>query len=89
MDSTSLILDLHTVKPVLSGHSQKDKKMVFKTNYRLVHVKSIAECSKGENSAILSTFIKLPFAIKIFVLTIFEWPLKTDFTVFKTERTSH
>ena len=34
-----------------------------------------------EHSAILSTFIKLPFDIKIFVLSIFEWPLKTGFTV--------
>ena len=30
---------------------------------------------QGEHSAILSSFIKLPFAIKIFVLSIFEWPL--------------
>ena len=28
----------------------------------------------------LSTFIKLPFVIKIFVLSIFERPLKTGFT---------
>ena len=34
-----------------------------------------------EYSAILSTFIKLPFVIKIFVF-IFEWPLKTCFTVY-------
>ena len=34
-----------------------------------------------EHSAILSTFIKLPFVIKICVLSIFEWPLKTGFTV--------
>ena len=34
-----------------------------------------------EHSAILSTFIKLPFVIKTFVLSIFEWPLKTGFTV--------
>ena len=34
-----------------------------------------------EHSAILSTFIKLPFVIKIFVLSIFEWPLETGFTV--------
>ena len=33
------------------------------------------------HSAILSTFIKLPFAIKIFVLSIFEWSLKTGLTV--------
>ena len=35
----------------------------------------------GEHSAILLTFIKLPFAINAFVLSIFEWPFKTGFTV--------
>ena len=34
-----------------------------------------------EHSAILTTFIKLPFVINIIVLSIFEWPLKTGFTV--------
>ena len=34
---------------------------------------------QGEHSAILSTFIKLPFVINIFVLSIFEWPFYTDF----------
>ena len=29
----------------------------------------------------LLTFIKLPFVIKIFVLSIFEWPFYTGFTV--------
>ena len=47
-----------------------------------MQVKSITECSKGEHSAIILTFIKLPFVIKIFVLSIFEWPFYTDFTVF-------
>ena len=32
---------------------------------------------QGELSAILSTFIKLPNVVKIFVLSIFECPLKT------------
>ena len=36
---------------------------------------------QGEHSAILLTFIKLPIVIKIFVLSIFEWPLYTGFTV--------
>ena len=36
---------------------------------------------QGEHSAKLSTFIKLPLVIKIFVLSIFVWPLKTGFTV--------
>ena len=35
---------------------------------------------QGEHSAILSTFIKLPFVIKIFVLCIFE-RFYTGFTV--------
>ena len=36
---------------------------------------------QGEHSAVLSTFIKLPYVIKIYVLSICEWPLKTGFTV--------
>ena len=36
---------------------------------------------QGEHSAILSTFIKLAFVIKTFVLSIFEWPFYTGFTV--------
>ena len=39
---------------------------------------------QGEHSAILSTFIKLPFVLKTLVLSIFEWPLNTDFTVIKS-----
>ena len=34
-----------------------------------------------ELSAILLTFIKLPIVIKIFVLSIFELPFYTGFTV--------
>ena len=59
-------------KPVKNGHSQKDRKLVFETSYCLMQVKSIAECSK---------VIKPPFVIKIFVLSIFEWPFNTGFTV--------
>ena len=36
-----------TVKPVLSGHSKRTPKLVLNTDYRLMQVKSIAECSKG------------------------------------------
>ena len=63
----------YTAKSILSGHLKK------KTNYRLMQVKSIAE-----HSAILLTLIKLPFVIKIFVLSFFEWLLKTCFTVLTT-----
>ena len=34
-----------------------------------------------EHSAILSTCIKVPSAFKTFVLSIFDWLLKTGFTV--------
>ena len=34
-----------------------------------------------EHSAILSTFIKLPFVYKTFVLSFFKWSLKTGFSV--------
>ena len=36
---------------------------------------------QGKHSAILSTFIKVPFVIKIIVLSIFEWPFYTGLTV--------
>ena len=54
--------------------------LFFKTDYCLMQVKSIAECSKR---AFCNTFdlIKLPFVFKTFVLSIFEWPFKTGFTV--------
>ena len=67
---------VHTVKPVLSGHSE-DPKNWFLVPIGLMEVKSI----EGEHSAILSTAIKLPFSIKTLVLSIFKWPLKTGFTV--------
>ena len=35
-----------TVKPVLSGNSKRRRKLVFKSKYHLMQVKSIAECSK-------------------------------------------
>ena len=37
----------HTVKPVLSGHSKRIPSLILKTEYRLMQIKSIAECSKG------------------------------------------
>ena len=48
-----------------------------------MQVKSIADCRivQVEHSAILSTFIKLQFVIKIFILSIFEWQFYTGFTV--------
>ena len=36
-----------TVKSVLSDHSKRRSKLVFKTNYCLMQVKSISECPRG------------------------------------------
>ena len=69
------------LKPCLKLPLKKDQNLVFKTDYHLMQVKSIAECSNRDHSAILSTFIKLPSVFKSFVLSVFEWPLKTGFTV--------
>ena len=52
------LYNVYTVRPVLSGHSKRRQKwlaatrkrrqkLVYKTNYRLMHVKSIAEFPKG------------------------------------------
>ena len=38
-----------------------------------------------EHSAILSTFIRLSFVFKTYVLSIVEWLLKTGFTVYEYE----
>ena len=57
-----------TLGPFLRGRSKKTK-IGFKTNYCFMQVKSVSE-----HSAILLTFIKLPFVVMIFVLSILEWP---------------
>ena len=44
-----------TVKPVKNGNSQKVRKFVFNTNYRLMQVKNIAD------SAILATILSFVY----------------------------
>ena len=41
------ILEIYTVKSVISGHSKTTPNLGFNTDFRLMEVKSIAECSKG------------------------------------------
>ena len=36
-----------TVKPVKNGHSQKDQKLFFKTNYHLMQVKVLQNAPRG------------------------------------------
>ena len=59
----------------------KRPKFVFQDQLSLNVGQKYCRMLQGENSAILLTFIKLPFVIKIFVLFIFEWPYYTGFTI--------
>ena len=67
----------YTVKPVLSDHTKENQ-------ISLNAGQKYCRMLQGEHSAILSTFIKLLFDIKIFDLSFFEWLLKTCFTVLTT-----
>ena len=50
---------------------------MFQRRINVIAGQKYCRILQGEHSAILSTFIKLPF----FVSSIFEWQLKTGFTV--------
>ena len=70
--SHSDYLKLYYSKTCVKRPLSKDQKLVFMSNCRLMQVKSMfcLHILQREHSAILSTFIKLPFAIKTFVLSI-------------------
>ena len=68
-------------KTCLKRPLKKKTKIGFQDRLTLYAGQKYCRMLQGEHSTILSTFIKLPFAIKIFVLSIFKWPLKTGFTV--------
>ena len=68
-------------KTCQNGHSQKDQKFGFQYQISLNAGQKYCRMLQGEHSAMLSTYIMLPFVIKIFVFSIIEWPLKTGFTV--------
>ena len=55
--------------------------LFFKTNLLLYAGQKYCKMLQEEHSAILSTFIKLLFVIKIFAFSIFERPFYTGFTV--------
>ena len=69
------------VKPDLSGHPKEQTKIGFQDRFSLNAGQNYYRMLPLEHSAIISTFINLPFINKIFVLSILEWSLKTGFTV--------
>ena len=56
--------------PFYTGLTFKKPKVDFNANSRLMQIKSTAECSTGSILQWLLTFIKLPFVIKAYVLSI-------------------
>ena len=72
MPAHEILFVCFTVKPVLSGHSKRRPKIGFQDRLSLNAGQKYCRMLQGEHSAILSTFIKLPFVIKIFVLFSFE-----------------
>ena len=79
--SSSNYLLISTVKPVLSGHSKRRPKIGFQDQLSFNAGQKYCRMLQGEHSAILLTCIKISFVIKIFVLSIFERPFYTGFTV--------
>ena len=82
-------LDLSAFKyiNVYNRHSKKDWKLFFKTNYRLMQVKIIAECSKGSIPQYFRPSLSYHyFVIRIFILSIFEWLFYTGFIVYAISR---
>ena len=69
-------------KTCLKWPLSKRPKIGFQDQLSLNAGQKYCRMLQGEHSAKLFTFIKLSFAIKTLVLSIFEWPLKTSFTVF-------
>ena len=68
-------------KTCLKRPLKKNTKNDFQYKLLLNASQKYCRMLQGEHSAMLSTCIKLPNDFKSFVLSIFEWPLKTGFTV--------
>ena len=66
----------------------KRPKIDFQDQLSLNAGRKYCRMLQGEHSAILLTFIMLPFVIKIFVLSIFEWPFYTGFTVYQLDNST-
>ena len=60
---------------------RKTKKCFFKTDYRLMQVKSIAECSKGSILQYFGPSLSYQLSLRPLCLSIFECPFYTGCTV--------
>ena len=57
------------------------KRLGFKDDNRLMRRSKVLQNAPTEHSAVLLTCIKLLYGFKTFVMSNFEWPLKTGFNV--------
>ena len=69
-------------KPCVKRPLSKRLKIGFQDQLSFNAGQKYCRMLQGEHSAILLTFIKLPFVIKILVLSIFVWPFYTGFTIY-------
>ena len=84
--NSSFLLKTEKSKPYYSKTCikrplSKRPKIAFQDQLSLNAGQKYCRMLQGEHSAILLTFIKLPFVIKIFLWSIFEWSFYTGFTV--------
>ena len=78
----NLLVTVHVhIKYSKTSVTLKKTKIGFQDKLSLNAGHKYCRMLQGEHSAILLTFIKLPFVIQIFVLSIFEWLFYTGFTV--------
>ena len=68
-------------KTCVKWQLSKRLKIGFQDQLSLIAGQKYCRMLPLEHSAILLTFIKLPFVIESFVLSIFEWPFYRGFTV--------
>ena len=85
---TAIMLSLLFIQDILYSKTcvkrlfSKRPKICFQDQLSLTAGQLYCRKLEGEHSAILLTFIRRPFVIKIFALSIFEWALYTGYTVF-------
>ena len=78
----------HYSKTCLKQSLKKKPKIGFQDRVLLNAGQKYCRMPQEEHSAIHLTFIKLPFVIKILVLSILEWPLKAGCTVLYNKNVS-
>ena len=82
-DNYTSMKNYTTVKPVLSGHSKRRPKLVFKTSYYLMQVKSIAKCSNGSILQYFTPSLSENLSLRpLFCLFLSGSLIKKGFTVF-------